>query len=110
MKKEIITELWMEPSSLDRKAHKLVESEMVKVDKDILTRLVTFEHIAALGHSCRLNDHHSTANDRSSADHRDKLLNTQHIRQHHLFNLSSILRLGTFWLASYRCPTFIGHR
>ncbi|KAI8338958.1 hypothetical protein BC941DRAFT_501290 [Chlamydoabsidia padenii] len=108
VKKEIVTELWMEPSSLDRKAHKLVESDMVKVDKDILTRLVTFEHIAALSHSCRLNDHAS--NDRSSSDHRDKLLNTQHIRQHHLFNISSILRLGTFWLASYRCPTFIGYQ
>ncbi|CAO3632420.1 unnamed protein product [Cunninghamella echinulata] len=103
-KKEIITEYWMEPSSLNKKSHKQVEMDMFKLDRDILTRLITFEHISALKHECQLGDFGCGSS--NTIDPRDKLLNIQHIRMNQLFNVSTILRVNTFWIATYQCPIF----
>lgn len=94
----------MEPSSLNKKPHKQVEMDVFKLDKDILTRLITFEHISALKHECQLGDFGCGSS--NTTDSRDKLLNIQHIRMNQLFNVSTILRVNTFWIATYQCPIF----
>lgn len=104
-KKEIITECWMEPSALNKKSHRQVEGDLIKMDKDILASLVTFEHISALEHECLLSDNGS-GNSHTNIDPRDKLLNIQYIRMNQLFNISVILRVNTFWLTTYQCPIF----
>ncbi|KAG0169771.1 hypothetical protein DFQ30_003243 [Apophysomyces sp. BC1015] len=104
-KKKIITELWLEPVAYEpvHKHYESVIADIFNKDKGILTQLVTFDYMYAIGKHYEVEDD----DDRKVYDVvNDSLLNTRRIHQASLFNVSSVLRLGTFLLASYPCPKY----
>ncbi|ORX62606.1 hypothetical protein DM01DRAFT_1330735 [Hesseltinella vesiculosa] len=103
-KTEILSELWMEPSSMDGKAHRQLENNLHHIDMEQLTCLVTFDHINALHHDCPLSD--TPEKIPHSLDVRNKLLNVQYILQHQLFYLPSLVQKSSFWLVSFVLPKF----
>ncbi|KAI7869277.1 hypothetical protein BDF14DRAFT_1880142 [Spinellus fusiger] len=106
--KKIITELWIEPVSVDP-TYTIDETIMFDVyckDKEIMTQLVTFDHINTLGRDPSLKD---TIENVVCENSMDEVSQALRIHQTNMLDISSVLRLGTFLLASYPCPKYNNH-
>jgi hypothetical protein len=102
-KKRITTELWMEPVST--KTHDSFRTALFERDKQIMTQLTTFDIMYAFGQS-----YHVEALDRNAREVNEDLRGcTKWIHPSGLFQLVSVLRLGTFLFASYPCPSYNRH-
>ncbi|KAL0090268.1 hypothetical protein J3Q64DRAFT_1808741 [Phycomyces blakesleeanus] len=106
--KKIITEVWLEPVStgLNYEIDKTVTFDIFSDDKGIMTQLITFDYINTLGRVSKIEDNsNKNVHERSNCE----TTGVQHIRQNNMLNISSVLRLGTFLLASYPCPKYSSH-
>ncbi|KAI9025012.1 hypothetical protein CLU79DRAFT_93554 [Phycomyces nitens] len=105
---KVITELWLEPVSIGStyEIDKTAAFDVFSDDKAIMTQLITFDYINTLGRVSKIEDiGDKSAHDRANYD----TTSIQHIHQTNMLNISSVLRLGVFLLASYPCPKYTSH-
>jgi hypothetical protein len=107
--KRISTELWLEPLSDEStfKFHDLVKTEIFEKDKQILSQLVTFDIMHGFGQN-----HYILITDAFSdqVEIEDEVRGTvKWMHRLSLFNLSSVLRFGSFLFALYPCPNYNRH-
>ncbi|KAI8369527.1 uncharacterized protein BYT42DRAFT_538912 [Radiomyces spectabilis] len=105
---KVITELWMEPivgETTNDTERSLIRSILHK-DKDIMTRLITFDRVYSLGLPASITTPLDKANQHANETDTVTPVQLYHMQQSCLFNVASILQLATFLLASYPCPKF----
>lgn len=107
--KRISTELWLEPHSDETtlKFHDSIKIDTFEKDKQVLSQLTTFDIMSGFGQS-----HSGFVNDVLSdpMEVEDEARGIVKVMQRaSLFNLSSVLRLGSFLFALYRCPNYSRH-
>ncbi|KAI8095414.1 hypothetical protein BDF21DRAFT_373586 [Thamnidium elegans] len=107
--KRISTELWLEPHSdeITLKFHDSIKIATFEKDRQVLSQLTTFDIMSGFGQS-----HSGFVNDALSdpMEVEDEARGTVKVMQRaSLFNLSSVLRLGSFLFALYRCPNYNRH-
>ncbi|KAI8997741.1 hypothetical protein BDB01DRAFT_902076 [Pilobolus umbonatus] len=126
-KKKITTEIWLEPLSSETtpKSPESVLNRIFDEDRQLLTQLLTFDIMYSFGQhypivetlisnfliqSDRNSLHNLINSTEQVVEAEDETRPTvKHMSRSSLFNLSSILRLGTFLFASYPCPNYSRH-
>lgn len=108
--KRVTTELWLEPLFAGESTSRFYESakgDIFEKDKQIASQLITFDimHGYAQNHSKFIKEALS-----NPMEIEDEARGTVKLMQRvSLFNLSSVLRLGSFLFALYPCPNYNRH-
>jgi hypothetical protein len=109
-KKRISTELWFEPLSDENtlKIYDAVKAEIFERDKQILSQLITFDIIHLFGQNSSISEISDMLKDQMEVE--DEARGTvKWMQRVSVFNLSSVLRLGSFLFALYPCPNYKRH-
>ncbi|CAO3698734.1 unnamed protein product [Rhizopus microsporus] len=108
-KKTITTEVWVEPWSNENtfKPQEVLQNEVFEKDKSIITPLITFDILYAFGQSIFTTVGNALVD---RLEQEDDFRNvTKWIQKSSLFNISSVLRLGSLLIATYSCPNYERH-
>lgn len=109
-KKKISTEVWLEPLSDENtlKRYDVVKAEIFERDKQILSQLITFDIVHHFGQNFSISDIAEVLKDQMEIE--DEVRGTvKWMQRTSVFNLSSVLRLGSFLFALYPCPNYSRH-
>ena len=107
--KRISTELWLEPLSDEYsfRFYDSVKNNIIERDRQIMSQLITFDIMYGFG------QHHTGFVTDALSEPMETEDETRGVvkwmQRLHMFNLSSVLRLGSFLFASYPCPNYNRH-
>lgn len=109
LSKRVTTELWLEPLSDESASrfHDGIRGNVFEKDRLILSQLVTFDTMQCYGQNQLQSVKDALSN---QMEVEDEARGTVKLMQRtSLFNLSSVLRLGSFLFALYPCPNYNRH-
>lgn len=107
--KRITTELWLEPLS-DESTFKFIDhvkGDIFEKDKQILSQLVTFDVMYGFGQDNSMFVADTLVDQMETEEELRGVV--KWMQRSSLFNLSSVLRFGSFLFASYPCPNYNRH-
>ncbi|RCI07190.1 hypothetical protein CU098_010732 [Rhizopus stolonifer] len=109
-KKRISTEIWAEPVISDEatlRACNHAKIEIFEEDKQIISQFITFDAVYSFGSNYSSSVTEALMNQMEVED--EIRGSVKWMQRNAVFNLSSILRLGTFLFALYPCPNYSRH-